>query len=686
MVELILTEKPKASLKIATALSDGKIIKHSYKKVPYYEITYKGNKIIVACAVGHLFSLTEAKKSNQYPVEEVKWIESYRVSAGSKFTKNYVDLLKKLRKEVESFCVACDYDLEGSTIGANIMRLIFKKEDGKRMKFSTLTKSELIKSYEHANKHLDFKQVDAGYVRHELDFRYGISGSRALTNSIKNATNQYKVMSTGRVQGPTLKIIVEREKEIQSFKPVPYWQIQLLGLAKRKKIEAWHKEDKFWDKKKADNVIRNTKGKKATVKETKRTKFKQFPPNPFDLTSLQLEAYKLFKIPPSQTLKLAQSLYLMGLISYPRTSSQQLPESIDYKNILKNLSKQYEYKDLCDILLKTKLSPNNGKKHDPAHPALFATGELPEKLDEGESKIYDLIVRRTLSTFAPVAIRETMQITIEINKELFIAKGTRTIDPGWHIFYGKYAKFEEQALPDVKEGEEIKVKSISLLDKETQPPKRFTPASIIKKMESLGLGTKATRSQIVETLYNRNYIRETKIEATSLGIKTIETLEKYVPEIIDVKLTEHFEKEMQDVREGKRKKEQVLTEAKETLVRIFKRFKKNELKIGRSLSGANIKTREEQTIVGKCNKCEGKLRVMYSKKHKQYFIACNNYPKCKNTFSLTTGLPKPSNKICKECSYPTVNIIRKGKRPFEYCINKECPAKKRWIEEKLDNS
>ena len=273
-----------------------------------------------------------------------------------------------------------------------------------------------------------------------------------------------------------------------------------------------------------------------------------------------------------------------------------------------------------------------------------------------------------------------MEISIDVNKEIFIAKGTRTIEKGWHIFYGNYARFEEQELPDVKAGEEVKVESINLLDKETQPPKRYTPASIIKKMESLGLGTKATRSQIVETLYERSYIHDTKIEATSLGIKTIETLQKYNPEIIDVKLTKHFEKEMQGIQEGKIKKEQVLEEARKTLLKIFKHFKENELKIGKELSEANLQTREEQTIIGKCNQCEGNLRIMYSKKNKGYFIACNNYPKCKNTFSLTTGLPKPTNKICKECNYPTVYIIRKGKRPFEYCINKECPIKKRWLE------
>ncbi len=680
MTELIIAEKPKAALKLAEALADKNLEKKSEKGVPYYELTHKGKKIIIGCAVGHLFTLSEKEKTRDYPNFNIDWFPNYKIRKSASFTKKYLDTLKRLSKTANEYTVACDFDSEGSVIGANCVRLIFNMKDAKRMKFSTLTKDELINSYESAMKHLDWEQINAGEARHFMDWYFGINGSRALTNSIKNATNQYKVMSIGRVQGPTLKIIVDREKEIQAFKPVPYWQIQLIGDIRKRALEAWHKEDKFLDKNKADKVIEKTKGKKAIVKELNRRKFQQLPPTPFDLTSLQLEAYRLFRIPPSQTLQIAQSLYLMGLISYPRTSSQQLPPSLDYKKIIKGISRQHEYKELCDELLRKKLEPNNGKKTDPAHPSIHFTGELPEKLDEREAKLYDLIVRRTLATFAEPAIRETMEILIDINQEIFIARGTRTVEKGWHTYYGPYAIFEEQELPDVKNGEEINVKSINLLGKETQPPKRYTAASIIKKMDSLGLGTKATRSVIVDTLLNRFYIKDTKIQATALGIKTIETLQKYNKEIIDVKLTRHFEKEMQDIQEGKRNKEQVLEEARKTLVKIFKHFKENELKIGKELAEANIQTREDQTIVGKCNKCEGNLRIMYSKKNNSYFIACSNYPTCRNTFSLTTGLPKPTNKTCKECSFPTVYIIRKGKRPFEYCISKECPIKKRWIE------
>ena len=197
-------------------------------------------------------------------------------------------------------------------------------------------------------------------------------------------------MSSGRVQGPTLKIIVDREKEIKAFIPVPFWQIQLLGEYKKVPIEAFHKEDKFWEKEKAEKAFQNTKGKKAIVDNVKREKFDQKPPAPFDLTTLQTEAYRNFRIQPKKTLEIAQSLYLAGLISYPRTSSQQYPDAIDFKKILKLISKQSKYKDLCNQLLKNPLKPNNGKKRDPAHPAIYPTGEIG-RMSEQELKIYDLI-------------------------------------------------------------------------------------------------------------------------------------------------------------------------------------------------------------------------------------------------------------------------------------------------------
>ncbi|MBL7147288.1 MAG: DNA topoisomerase I [Nanoarchaeota archaeon] len=683
MIELIICEKPMAALKIATALADKKPIKNTYNKIPYYELTHKGKKIIVGCSVGHLFNLAEKeKKAWTYPIFSYEWKPIYITDKSAKYAKNYIDTLKKLSKDADSFIVSTDFDEEGSLLGEKIIKFICKQKDAKRMKFSSLTKQELINSYEHVMPHLDWPQIIAGETRHELDWITGINVSRALTLAVKNA-GSFKILSSGRVQGPTLKILADRDKKIRSFKPEPFWQIQLLGDIDSKKIEAWHKKDKFWKKKDADKVLDNTKGKKAIIAKITKKEFKQIPPFPFDLTTLQIEAYRTLKISPKQTLSLTQNLYITGVITYPRTSSQQIPKTIDCKKILKDLSKQTKYKSLCEELLKkSKIAPTNGPKKDPAHPPCLPTGEIPKKITEKESQLYDLIVRRTLATFSNSAIREKSEIELDCNKELFIAKGIKTIKEGWHKFYKSYLKLEEKELPKVEKEQEIKNPKINLIEKETSPPKRYTQASIIKELTSKNLGTKSTRALIVDALYQRDYIKEKAIEVTDLGLKIIQILDKYVPKIIDEKLTRHFEEEMEDIRKEKRKKEDVINEAKEELTKILNKFKQKEKQIGKELLEAVRETQNKSSIVGKCPACKkGDLRILYSKRFKSYFVACSAYPKCKTTFSLTRGLPKPTDKKCPECGYPLVQIIRKGKKPFFYCISKSCPAKERWIKE-----
>ena len=675
--ELIISEKPNASKKIAEALADKKVTKKSVGKVSYYELTHKGKSIVVTCAVGHLFNLAEKdKKAWTYPIFNFEWKPSHLVSKESKFTKDYADVIKKLSKDAESFIVATDVDVEGDVIGWNIIRFICNKNDAKRMKFSTLTKDELIESYENASEHLNFPQIESGETRHSLDWMWGLNLSRALTLSVKNSVGMFKILSTGRVQGPALKVLYDREKEIKAFKPTPYWEIELLGSTpKNEKIDAWHKEDKFWDKKKADSVVVKCKNKKAIVSSIEIKEFKQRPPFPFDLTSLQIEAYSVLGLSPHRTLEIAQDLYTNSLISYPRTSSQKLPPSINYKKILSSLSKVFQ--DECKILMNKKdLRPNEGKKEDAAHPAIYPTGELPDKLDERSHSLYELIVRRFFATFGDEAVRETMKIELDVNKEIFISSGTRTKEKGWHILYGRFVKLEEEEFPELSKGDEIKVKDLILHDKETKAPPRYNEASLIKDLEQKNLGTKATRSAIIQNLYDRNYIKEKSIKVTDIGMKTTETLERYCPDILDENLTRKFEDDMQLIENAEKKGHEVIEDAKTFLTGSLKNFKKHEKDIGEGLGKAAIETRDKEAFIGKCMKCkEGDLQIRRGKFG--MFAACSKYPDCKTTFTLPKfALVKPANKACSICNYPMILVIKAKRRPQELCINPDCESKK----------
>lgn len=674
--ELIITEKPQAALKIANALSDSSPIQKNLNKVPYYEVSRKSNKIIVACAVGHLFTLKQKNGGSDIPVFDIAWIPNF-IARKKDFTKRYYDTILKLTKDAGSVTIATDYDVEGEVIGMNVMKYICNQKDASRMKFSTLTQKELNNSYEKKSKSLNWGQAIAGETRHYLDWFYGINLSRALMNAIKT-TGKFKLMSIGRVQGPALNLIVEKEKEIQKFKPEPYWQVFI--KIKENPFELWLKHNKDIFDKKELKQFENLIGKKAKCSTKKRSE--NISPNPpFNLTTLQTEAYKFHGITPSNTLRVAQSLYLAGLISYPRTSSQKLPEEIGYKEILNQLAKEYK----AEKLIKRE-KPVEGPKTDPAHPSIYPTGQK-QILSGDDDKIYKLIVKRFLSLFCEDAIINHKTISAEVNGLKFGLKGQVIKQKGWMEIYP--SRFKEEKIPDVNGEKEIL--DMKTEQKETQPPKRYSPASIVAELEKRNLGTKATRSNILETLYDRGYIEGQSIKATELGISLIETMERYSPIIIDEELTRNFEDELEKIlsenSKSKQEKEEqeIINHAKKTITKITKDFEKSKKKIGSELIDANIKFREKQKIENQIMKCpvckKGELMINYSKKNQRFFVSCNAYPKCTNTYTLPPNgqIKKPTpEQICEECGYPKLMRLSKGKKPWIFCWNPNCPTNASW--------
>ena len=666
---LLITEKPSAAKRIADALAEGRIEKFGRGGAPYYKIKRHGKEIVVAPAVGHLFMLSQKDAGTvwRYPVFEVEWKPTFEEGRHALWSKRYFDNIKALAKGADEFVSSCDYDLEGSVIAFNILRFICGTEKAKRMKFSTLTTPDLVHAYENASPGLDFPQIEAGLARHTLDFFWGINLSRALTLALK-AAGGFKILSTGRVQGPTLGILESRQKEIKAFRPTPFWQLMITCLTDSQKITAMHEKDKFWDKAEASAIYDKCKGRPAKVVSVERRVQKQYPPFPFDLTTLQRDCYANFGYSPKMTLDIAQSLYEQALISYPRTSSQELPAKIGYRAIISNLAKQLEYGELCEKLLKkARLAPTKGKKKDPAHPAIYPTGNRPKGLNAYQKKVYDIIVRRFLAVFGNPAVRESMKVSVGVNGERFIAEGIRTKDPQWMDFYRPYAKFKEAVLPQVTEGQELEVRKLEMLDKETQPPNRYTQATILKEMEAQGLGTKGTRALILETLYDRGYIEERNIVVTKLGESVVEALDKYAPDVVSVELTRRFEQYMEAIQEGKKKREEVVDEAHEALKKILAHFKQSEPKIGKELLAVVREQQRQESTIGKC-RCGGSLIIRTSHKGKR-FVGCDAYPKCTETFSLPHfGFLKVLGEKCEKCGLNVVSIKSKGKRPWKLCV------------------
>lgn len=673
MNTLILTEKPNVAEKIANFI--GKSKKNIYEGVKYYEVDHQDNKIYVVSAVGHLYKLRQSSPIRDYPFFDVEWVETFKNSKKNKYVEPYVRLIEDLSNKVDIFINACDYDIEGSVIGHNALVYAAKTDISKsfRMKFSSLTKDEIISAYENLNPP-DYPMINAGLARHVLDWYYGINTSKAMTESLKKVSGRYVTLSAGRVQTPTLKFLLEREIEINNFVSEPYWILFIEFKKNGIEVKASYQEE-FFDEDKALIIFNDIKNRDGIVKEIIKKEKKINPPHPFDLGTLQKEAYKNFSYLPKRTQDIAQSLYEAGLISYPRTSSQKLPKSLNFRGIIEKLKKIDDYGDYCEELLKTDLIPVEGKKDDPAHPAIHPTGELPKKLTDDQSKLYDLIVRRFFAVFAEPYVYQSISIEIDVNGHSFFASGRVGIYSGFLKYYGDYSGVEEVLLPELNEGEKIEKINPKKEEKVTKPPPRYNPASVVSEMEKLGIGTKSTRANIVDILYERNYIDGRQIIVTDLGEGIVGTLEKYCPDIVSVELTRYFEEQMEKIQDNQITKEEILSEAKEKLIDIFTKFKENEENIGKELLVYLEREERRRNYVGICPICcEGELFIRSGRFGP--FIACQRYPECNATFSLPSNcIVTPTEDKCKICGFPVVIATRKRARPQTVCINQECPSK-----------
>ena len=660
MNEVIICEKPSSAEKIAKALSPSAKKKVYNKKVKYWELERDSKNITVLSGVGHLYSLIP--KDAKYRVSfNLHWVPSYEASKASSFTKNYLRAIKKFGKDADSYIHACDYDVEGTLIGYNALKFACGEDSLKkasRMKFSTLTKKDIIDAYENRID-IDMHQVDNGIARHILDYYFGMNISIALSDSVRKTKHRFLKLSVGRVQTPTLSILVNREKEIRDFVPEPYWVIK--ALLDFENIEIKHVAGNIFDRQLAEEIFNKCNGKDAVVDKIEISNSKTRPPVPFNLSGLQAEAYNVFGFSPKRTQVAAQNLYSAGYNSYPRTSSQKLPESLGFASIFKQLSADQEFKKHIDKL-PSKLRPNNGKKEDAAHPPIHPTGILPGKLNKDEQKIYDLIVYRFIAVFFDAAKFETMKTTLDIEGEKFKFSRRRATYKGWMEHY-PFKKIDDEIFPDINEGDVMSVKKLISDEKETKPPARYNQASLIKELEKKNLGTKATRADIIDKLYDRKYIEGSKIEVNSLGEHLIDTLNTYCHNLTSEKLTRSLEIKLEDINTDKATKDSVVNEGEKEVKEILGDIDKNIQGIGSKLYEAY----QASNIVGECS-CGGKL-VKRSGRYGD-FVGCTNYPDCNVTYSLPVNA-SVIKKTCERCGLPMI-VAGKGRNRQEMCLDPNC--------------
>lgn len=680
---LVVCEKPDAAERIAEALTEQRQRRMDFGRVTVFVVENTGKTYVVCAASGHLYTLSDpGGRRTGYPVFDIEWYPTHLVDKRASFLARRVEVFERLAKRAREFIHACDFDVEGETIGYNILTYACgaKAEDALRAKFSTLTPEELRQAFGAAKRGLGGQMAEAGRTRHVVDFLYGVNLSRALSEAFLAANRWYRTISIGRVQGPALSYVVDREIAVRTHVPIPFWIIETKVEADGVQFVANYERDKVEVLSEAMMVKEGCEGKEGRVRQVRSTVYSQAPPTPFNIGDLQREAYRVFGFTPSATMAVAERLYLDALISYPRTSSQKLPPSIDYVKIFRGLRRAPLHGKDADELLAGRLQPREGDKADPAHPAIYPTGGVPRReLEAREKKLYDLIVRRFFAVFGEDALRERLSALLQVAAYSFKVLGRRTLKEGWVKYYRSYTGVEDNPLPPLMEGQGVRILQVRVTEKFESPPPRYNQSSLLEKMEAEGVGTKTTRAEIISTLYERNYVQGDSMAATEVGFAVVETMREFSPMIVSAQMTREMEEDLAGIEARGLEGETAVAKAIGQLEVSLGSIKRSEIQIGRAIRQALTQTLDTQNTLGSCPICQtGRLKIIRSRKTRKRFVGCSNYSKgCRASSPLPQrGTIKPTNKTCSTCGWPII-YVRFTRIPWRICVNIRCPAKKR---------
>lgn len=665
MRKLVITEKANAARRISTILSDGKSSTKNIGGANVLSFTSGGDEYNVISLRGHIIELDYPKEFNDWsgssPVDLV-----YAPQIKTVKVKSIINAIVSLIKESDEIIIATDYDREGELIGMETVRAADADMSiVKRAKFSALTKGEVETAF--SNLALpDERLSDAAEARQIIDLTWGAVLTRLISLSSGQVGKNF--MSVGRVQSPTLKILVDRQEEIDKFVPVPFWKIS--GKFGMLAFKGDHSKNPFWEKKEADAVLNKcSDAKTGTVVSYEVTMKEEFRPPPFDTTQMQVEANKI-GIPPAVAMKLAEDLYTSGYISYPRTENTEYPKSLSLKGVLERLKDSDFAKEAEEVLAQPTISPSRGKRRTTDHPPIYPTaGARSEKMKGDKWKLYELIVRRFLATVGPNAEAEITKCQIDVNGEIFDADGYVLKKQGWKKYYGKYISTTDVHIPQMEKGTVVDVRSIAMDESETRPPYRYNQGSLIQEMDRLNLGTKSTRHDIIGKLFSRNYVQGNQMIPTPSGVALTRSLEKHGGGITDPDMTAKLEEDMKKISLGERDLKGVVEQSQNMLHDVAVKISQDAEQIGDEIRSAL----RSQQHVGKCTNCGNVLSIKRSRNGN--FIGCDGYPECNRTYPIPRGaMVQTTEETCDVCGLPKLKTIRKGSPPLNICVDPKCTS------------
>ncbi len=630
---LVIAEKPSVAGDIARALG-------GFKKDGDFWVS---DGMLIGSAVGHLL---EIKAPEDYDVKRGRWSFAnlpvippyFDLQPIAKNEAKFTSLAKKIRsRNVTDVINACDAGREGELIFRYIMQATGSKKPVRRLWLQSMTKDGIRTAFEHLRTDEEMKPLEAAArCRSEADWLVGINGTRAMT-AFNSKDGGFFLTTVGRVQTPTLAIVVTREEEIKKFEPRRYWQVRATFAAvagayegvwfdpnftKTKTTAPELKADRMWTEDEALKLVEKCRGRDGFVTETVK-KSTQLSPALFDLTSLQREANARFGFPAKMTLAIAQRLYERHkVLTYPRTDARALPE--DYVDTVKDTMKKLAGIDAYvkftgEVLAngwvrQDKRIFDNTKISD--HFAIIPTGELPKSLDETDQKIYDLVVRRFISVFYPAAEYNVTTRITKVEGEHFLTEGKVLLKAGWLEPAGRSQKSAD--LPPVVQDERVRTEAVEAVSDETRPPARYTDATLLSAMENAGkkldsdelrdamaekgLGTPATRAQAIDGLIAQKYLRRDvrELVPTPTAFQLIALVKGLkIDELTQPRLTAEWEKKLAMIEVGR--------ETSEGFMADIRAMTENIVAAAKQYEGDSVPIENPMHCKNRCPACGGEI-------------------------------------------------------------------------------
>jgi DNA topoisomerase-1 len=676
-MQLIIAEKSTAAETIAKNLAETKLNSEEQGLVKFWFTKINGEDSVIVPLKGHI-------KEVRYPETFKKWDEATlnkMITAKFEYVPtaiDNIDVIRRFSKDADKVIIATDYDTEGESIGfeaISVAKSANKSAKIYRSVFSSLTPKELHEAFtslKKPNKNLS----DSADARREIDLLIGAVLTRFISLAAERLGNYF--LSVGRVQTPTLTLIVDRDAERRLFKPQKYWRFIASVSLGKKEFVAESIEGKIFDTKVADVIRKTIDSKTAEVKDITKKIREVAPPKPFNTTDFLRSAAAIgFSVP--NAMRIVQGLYMKGYVSYPRTDSEVYPPTLDLKEILDELRKSSAYNKFVENIEKDPLHPTKGKEakdHPPIHPVMLPKKALPAQ----EAKIFDLIARRFLATLSNPSKEELVNVKLDIGGKEFSAHGSTALIPGWRSVY-TYSKYEENILPQMKKGDILNIKSINEEENETTPPPHYSQGGMMKLMEDFRLGTKATRPEILKKLMERHYISSSKtLIPSEMAFAVIENLKKISKDLTSPKLTAALEDEMKEIESGNKTKEEVVNDSRKMVKDLLAKLVSKRKEIKELMHKALLR----QYIFGKCPNSGGDLRMLVSKRTHKRFVGCSDYPNCH------FGMPLPqsgylfiSPQACPKCGIHMIEWHGKeSRRTYIFCVNPACKPKKEELKNK----